>query len=99
MKLFRGQPDHDYWRKPFTPTEKVNVWAGLGALSLLMGGMHWSNPPEPPFTGKWSWVYRPLYEAFGSQGIPAAELLVGALFIVAAAWTWLREKRKGGRNG
>jgi hypothetical protein len=99
MKLFRGQPDHDHWRRPFTPTEKANAWAGVGALLLIMGGTRWLTPDVPPFTGKWSALHSSLYEAFGPRGIPLAMFLAGALFIAAAISTWLRERRKGVPNG
>lgn len=96
MKLFRGQPDHDHWCKPFTPKEKANVWAGLGALLLIMGAMTWLTPDTPPFTGKWAWLYGSLHDAFGPHGIPGAMCLAGALFIVAAVRTWFKEKRTSG---
>jgi len=99
MKLFRGQPDHDHWRRPFTPTEKANAWAGIGAILLIMGVMKWLDPDVPPFTGRWSWLYRSLYEAFGPRGIPVAAFLAGASFIVAAISTWLAEKRKRVQDG
>lgn len=98
MKLFRGQPDHDHWRRPFTPTEKANAWAGIGAILLIMGGIKWLAPDVPPFTGRWSWLYLSLYEAFGLRGISVAMFLAGALFIVAAISTWFKEKRKGVQN-
>ena len=99
MKLFRGQPDHDHWRRPFTPTEKANAWAGIGVLFLIMGGMKWVAPDVPPFTGKWSWLRGPLYEALGPRGISVAMIVGGALFISAAIFTWLKKKREGGQNG
>jgi hypothetical protein len=98
MKLFRGQPDHDYWRRPFTPAEKANAWAGIGVLLLIMGGMKWITPDVPPFTGKWSWLYGPLYDAFGPRGTAVAMFSAGALFIVAAISTWLKEKRTNSRD-
>lgn len=94
MKIFREQPDHEQWRNPFSPTEKAGAWAGLGLCFLMLGTMEWLTPPTPPFSGKWSGLYGPLYEAFSPRGIPAAILAAGGWFFIAALLTWLRARRK-----
>jgi hypothetical protein len=99
MKLFRGQPDHDHWRKPFTVAEKAAAWAGFGLVFLVIGGLHWLAPPVPPFTGKWSWLEGVLYEEFGPPGIPVATLAAGALMFIGGLVTWWEAKHKNAREG
>lgn len=98
MKVFRGQPDHNHWRRPFTPLELANVWAAIGALLLMVGVRKWFTPDVPPFTGKWRWLFGSLYKAFGPRGIPVAMFLSGVLLIGVAIPLWLKERR-GGQNG
>lgn len=94
MKIFRGQPDHDHWRRPFSPTEKAAAWAGLGLCFVILGMSNWLTPPAPPFSGRWSWLYVSLHEAFGPRGVPLAMFAIGALFVVAAVFTWWKVKRE-----
>jgi hypothetical protein len=94
MKLWRGQPDHDHWRRPFSSTEKAVAWAGFGLCFLVLGAVNWLTPQAPPFSGKWSWLHSALYETFGPRGIPAGMFAAGALFLIAALLTWRKAIRE-----
>jgi hypothetical protein len=95
MKLNRGEPDHPYWRTPFTPKEKAVAWLGLGACFLVLGIMDWVNPPSPPFTGRWSWLTSWAYGALGAHGPATLYFLIGALFVIAGG---LHFARRGGEG-
>ena len=98
MKTFRGQPDHDHWRKPFSATEKANAWAGFGIVLLAMGMSEWFNPRQPPFTGRWSWVFRSLHDSFGAHGMAYGWFVGGAFFLFAAIATRMKMRRENARH-
>ncbi len=98
MKLFRGQPDHDSWRRPLTNREKASVWAGFGLIFLVLGISKWVSPDKPPFSGKWSWIYQSLYNSFGAHGIAVTFLLLGSLFLIVAIAARLKLVRVDAKN-
>src|SRR5262245_40946735 len=83
MKLWRGEPDHPYWKTPFSPKEKALVALGLGAGFLLLGAYDWLNPRVPPFSGRWSWVSSWAYYTLGTHGPAALEGGLGLLMVLA----------------
>jgi hypothetical protein len=36
MKLWRGQPDHDHWKRPFSSREKAWAYLGLAAVCAAL---------------------------------------------------------------
>jgi hypothetical protein len=82
MKLFRGESDHPYWKKPFTGEETAYVWWGLGACVITLGISNWLTPPAPPFTGRWSWLAAWAHHAFGTYGPAFMYFGEGALLVM-----------------
>ena len=96
MKLFRGQPDHDHWKKPFNALERARFWWGLGAVSVALGlSYQTSGSPTPPFTGKWGWVNSLIYNTLGPTGFPIAMYVAGALMACVGLSIWLASKTHG----
>ena len=91
MKLWRGQPDHNHWRSPFSAKEHAAVWWGLGIVSLAMGASTWTNPGGPPFMGKWSWLYGLAYQSFGPKGPALLYITIAGLLAVAGLMAWRRK--------
>jgi hypothetical protein len=54
-----------------------HFWLGMGVMFALMAMREWELPSMPPFTGRWGWLDRVAFEAFGAKG-------VFVLFTVAA---------------
>lgn len=92
MKLNRGEPDHSHWKTPFTPKEKATAWLGLGACVVLLGVMEWTNPSNPPFTGRWSWLKAAAHDALGIHGVAILWLAIGVLFVVGGVLQWPRAR-------
>lgn len=91
MKLWRGQPDHDHWRKPPTLKERAYFLWGMSAVALALGLSSLASPSSPPFTGKWSWVYTWAYATFGSTGPAIAWLGLAAVLAAGGTFAWLRK--------
>lgn len=91
MKLWRGQPDHNYWRSPFSARESAVAWWGLGLMFLVAGANNWANPGGPPFTGKWSWLYAWAYNALGAKGPAILLIAVAGLLAMAGLLAWRRK--------
>ncbi len=94
MKLWRGQPDHNYWRVPFTAKERAFALLGLGACFCLLAVSSWMSPPRPPFTGKWAWAHSWAYSRFGESGVAWLELGVAALLFGMAGFSWLGHRKQ-----
>lgn len=92
MKLNRGEPDHPHWRTPFTAKEKAQASLGLGACAILLGVVNWTDPPSPPFTGRWSWLQAAAYNAFGIHGPAILWLAIGVLFVIGGGLRWARAR-------
>lgn len=97
MKLNRGEPDHAFWKTPFTPKEKAMAWLGLGSCFLVASAVEWWTPSQPPFTGRWSWLTTAAYNAFGLHGQAVLYGIVGALCVIAACVYWTRHHQPRGR--
>ena len=98
MKHFRGQPDHDYWRSPFTPREKARVWWGLSVVFGLLGYIYWRRPPNPPFSGKLAWAESLMYANFGPIGVPLLMGIIAAGSFVAGFFLWQKSNPNGVRD-
>lgn len=88
VKHWRGQPDHDHWRKPFTASERAWMWWGFSGFFGLLAVLDWLHPKQPPFSGKWSWLYSWAYSNFGSIGIVRLMLAVSAILFIAGFVCW-----------
>lgn len=53
----------------------------IGAMAAIDQALH---PPAPPFTGKWSFLWRALHESFGAYGPAGFSALVAIAFSAAA---------------
>lgn len=98
MKLWRGQPDHNHWKRPFTARERAVAWWGLAACFGLLALSDWVSPKQPPFSGKWGWLYSWAYSAFGPYGIVGLEAVVAGLLLAVGVAYWFRrdsESRDG----
>lgn len=91
MKLWRGQPDHDHWRAPFTPRELAVAWLGLGACFLILGLYEWFSPATPPFTGKWGRLLAWAHDSLGPNGPAIVFLVPGVLMGLVGAASWRRK--------
>jgi hypothetical protein len=89
MKLNRGEPDHQHWKKPFTPRELAATWLALGGCTLVLAVAEWRAPGEPPFTGRWSGLKAAVHDAFGVHGIAAVYGVIGAAFVLAGVLKWV----------
>ena len=99
MKLWRGQPDHDHWKTRFTSGEKAVGWLGVGTMCMLLAFSDWQNPPQPPFTGKWRWLYSWIHSVFGPHGRAGLYLVVGLLLFVVAVVYWQQHRKQSALSG
>ncbi len=97
MKLWRGQPDHNHWKTPFTPKERALAQLGIGACFCLLALSDWISPKQPPFTGKWGWLYSWAHSNFGEFGAVWLELGIAMLLFALAGLSWL-QRGKATRN-
>jgi predicted membrane metal-binding protein len=88
MKLWRNQPDHDNWRKPFTSRERAYLWLGFSGVFCLLALSEWLHPQQPLFSGKLSWLYSLAYTNFGSMGIFGLMLVISVLLLIAGVFRW-----------
>ena len=91
MKHFRGQPDHDYWRSPFTFREKAHIWLSLSFVFALIGFVCWRHPARPPFSGKFAWLKSFFYANLGPDGVVLLMSIVAGACLIAGTILW----RKG----
>ena len=89
MKLWRGQPEHDHWRKPFTAKEKAFAWCGLSVLLAVLGAFEWLSPSQNPFSGKWAWLFTWAY-ALGPRGPALVYFTLAGSLIVTAVRAWAK---------
>jgi hypothetical protein len=61
--------------------EKANVYVGLGICSAALGFVKFAEPSSVRPTGRWSFIYGPLFDAFGQSGPAMAFVFIGAVFI------------------
>jgi hypothetical protein len=66
MKLWRGQPDNWSW-KP-SAREKGRFWLGLAGVSYSLAAVSFLTPGSSSFTGRWGWLHRTFFDAFGPKG-------------------------------
>jgi hypothetical protein len=88
MKLFRGQPDHDYWRARITALDKARVWWGLSVGFAYLSFSAWRHPTKPPFTGKLAWLESMMYFNYGSIGVPLLWGIIAAASFIAGVFLW-----------
>jgi hypothetical protein len=93
MKVWREQPEHNYWQAAITAADRARVWWGLAAVCGLMAWYDFRHPEHPPFSGKWSMLKTMLYSNFGANGIPTFECAV-ALAMFAFGFLVLCDRRK-----
>lgn len=75
--LFSIDPEH---------IRRVRLFGGI--LFITLASMDFLNPSSASLsTGRWSWIYRAVTEAFGPYGYPIFETIIGVSFIV-----WSRRK-------
>ena len=91
MKLWRGQPDHNHWRKPFTNRQLANVWLGFSAFVILLALLEWRNPKLPPFSGRYSWLYSSLYNINNSSGILIFYIAIAVILMFFGISKWLKK--------
>lgn len=91
MKLWRGQPDHEHWRRPPSRKEVASCWLGLGSVCLLLGVVQWLEPSHPPFTGRWSWFTGMAYQAIGLHGPAIVTSVLGLLVLIVGLASWPRK--------
>jgi hypothetical protein len=79
MKVWRGQPDNWTW-KP-TALELARAWIGLGGFFVLLALYSFCFRPALRGTGRWAWVHKVAFAAFGPHGDIVLYSLVGAAFL------------------
>lgn len=65
---------------------------GFGGVLALLAFIEWEKPSAPPFTGRWSWLHRALFEALGVRGLFAWWALMAALFLAYGVVLLRRER-------
>jgi hypothetical protein len=95
MKHFRGQPDHDYWRSPFTPRETARIWWGFSVVFAVLTYVYWRSPSKPPFSGRFAWAESLVYANFGPIGIPLFMGIIAAVSFVAGFLFWQKSNPHG----
>jgi hypothetical protein len=95
MKLWRGQPDHDHWRTPFTPQEKAYAWWGLSAVALVSAVIKVFYPDAVPSTYKIIGMFERLaFDQFGSAGITGLWFVLAGVMFVAGVLQWQKGRSK-----
>lgn len=64
--------------------EKRMAYLGVGLISLIGAAANALDGYQQRPTGRWSFVLGPLFDAFGSHGITALWLAMGAFFLFVA---------------
>lgn len=91
MKLWRNQPDHDNWRKPFSNREKAGVYLGFSAMFATLIFSEWRSPKIPPFSGRYSWLFSSLYQLNNSFGILSIYILFATVLLVLGTFKWFEK--------
>jgi len=91
MKQWRGEPDHDHWRAPFTGRERAAAFWGLGGVGFALGLVEWINPHAPPFTGRWGWLPSLAYNAIGPKGPAFGWFAIAIVLTLAGALAWTKK--------
>lgn len=82
-------------RSQFTAKDKALFSAGLAFCMLMFVIMEWSKPSLPPFTGRWSWVYRFAHDTFGTHGVGVMWGIFGVMLSFIALWNLMTMNRNG----
>lgn len=92
MKLWRGQPDHNYWRRPFNSREKAGVFLGLAGMCLTLALSELNSPSLPPFTGRYDWFHSLLYQLNSEFGIVSFYILTATIFLIIGVSKWFEKQ-------
>jgi len=65
-------------------------YAAMGFFAALICAQELHSPAEPPFSGRWSFVYVVLHERLGPHGKAYLWLALAAVFGWLAFLSWLR---------
>lgn len=79
--------------KGFTPSGLV-MWQArfvFGLVCVAMTAVEWQRPSRPPFSGRWAWFNRAVYDNLGPSGLMWVWLLAAAC-LVASAWPSIRRR-------
>jgi hypothetical protein len=91
MKLWRGQPDHDNWRLPFSSREKAGMYLGISAMLLVLTLSELYTPSVPPFAGRYSWLHSTFYQLNSDFGIIGFYSLIALIIFIVGTLKWFEK--------
>jgi hypothetical protein len=77
--------------KPMNNSDKAKILIGLGLVSIVSAAHEAIYPTSSSPAGRWGWLFRPIWEGFGSNGLVAYWLVFAAFLIGAGIYNWRKK--------
>lgn len=83
-------------KRGFLPRGLVrwHAYLALSGVLAVFSYIEWAQPSLPPYTGRWSWLYRALFDVLGERGLLIWWALWALFFFGYGVLLLRREKGK-----
>jgi hypothetical protein len=74
--------------------EKGRIWLAFGLVFVALAVVEYLDTSDPSRSGRWSWIKRPFFEAFGDNGDVVLSLIAAMAAIIYGSVLLLRREEQ-----